>query len=387
MKRQREKGGRVVSAFVWFLPDLYSSSVLNHFSNRVLMQCMFNGCTQLVTGTATKCNFHRNRRRCTEPGCKNQVYARSKCVRHGGKRQCTEANCTLNARGGSKCLRHGGHAVKRYCLVEGCQKQAHARSRCVKHGGGRKCKIEGCVLHARTGGLCARHSSTAKRCDIPQCDRMAQHGCDYCFSHLVERRAFGQIDVTTKATKTLERNNKASGVKSELLINTEAPPHATQQENVLPSNAVSTLLSSSLEDFEIPESQMFKISSDLTLVDALDCMGSDQGSLMTEPLTSIYDSSNTSLRSKNNPDSTFKMLNEQDPSHPSSLYAHPEAAWPSFLPTMYNPSSINAPAPLNTTSTYGKFLPHFDIYGNTATAIPRGGPTSINPSTATTPMW
>ncbi|KDO15901.1 hypothetical protein SPRG_18562, partial [Saprolegnia parasitica CBS 223.65] len=49
-------------------------------------ECFFNGCTNSVMHGSWKCEFHKNRAKCTgSSSCHNQVFARNLCVRHGGK--------------------------------------------------------------------------------------------------------------------------------------------------------------------------------------------------------------------------------------------------------------------------------------------------------------
>ncbi|EQC36485.1 hypothetical protein SDRG_05939 [Saprolegnia diclina VS20] len=122
-------------------------------------ECFFNGCTNSVMHGSWKCEFHKNRAKCTGSStCHNQVFARNLCVRHGGKKPCIHSGCTGNARIGNYCSRHGASTSKKMCTEEGCTKVAHARQKCVRHGGGRRCRIEACEAHARNGGFCFRHS-------------------------------------------------------------------------------------------------------------------------------------------------------------------------------------------------------------------------------------
>ncbi|OQR80941.1 hypothetical protein ACHHYP_16975 [Achlya hypogyna] len=121
--------------------------------------CFFNGCTNNVIPGSWKCEFHKNRAKCTGSStCHNQVFARNLCVRHGGKKPCIHEGCTGNARIGNYCSRHGASTSKKMCTEEGCTKVAHARQKCVRHGGGRRCRIDACEAHARNGGFCFRHS-------------------------------------------------------------------------------------------------------------------------------------------------------------------------------------------------------------------------------------
>ncbi|CAK4488562.1 unnamed protein product [Aphanomyces euteiches] len=126
-----------------------------------MSQCTFNDCNKPALFGSDKCSFHKNRRQCKAPDCRNQVYARGVCVRHGGKKPCQIQGCTLFARGGVFCISHGGYVVKRFCNVDGCFTQAHARNLCVRHGGGRLCYYEGCRHHAREGGWCTKHRAFA----------------------------------------------------------------------------------------------------------------------------------------------------------------------------------------------------------------------------------
>ncbi|KAF0713053.1 hypothetical protein As57867_004529, partial [Aphanomyces stellatus] len=105
-----------------------------------------------------KCEFHKNRDKCSVPACCNQVYARSRCVRHGGKLQCQYPNCRGNVRVDGLCLRHAAaNGTKKLCAVHGCDRVARVQGKCVAHGGGRLCGYEQCTSYARVGGVCQRH--------------------------------------------------------------------------------------------------------------------------------------------------------------------------------------------------------------------------------------
>ncbi|OQR92950.1 hypothetical protein ACHHYP_03061 [Achlya hypogyna] len=124
------------------------------------MPCCFNACLNDAMPGGTKCSFHKSRRRCEEPGCHNQVFARNRCVRHGGKRQCSHDGCTANVRRANVCARHGALSAKRLCLDPGCTNVAHRNKRCIRHGGRRDCRVTGCETHARSGGYCWKHRRT-----------------------------------------------------------------------------------------------------------------------------------------------------------------------------------------------------------------------------------
>ncbi|KDO21262.1 hypothetical protein SPRG_13561 [Saprolegnia parasitica CBS 223.65] len=121
------------------------------------MSCFFNGCENPVVSGGTQCIFHKSRRPCIEPGCHNQVFARSRCVRHGGKRRCMVHGCVANARLHGVCSRHGAAREKPRCSVDGCVSVAHRHGKCIRHGGGRPCRFGDCTTNARSGGFCWRH--------------------------------------------------------------------------------------------------------------------------------------------------------------------------------------------------------------------------------------
>ncbi|EQC40239.1 hypothetical protein SDRG_02887 [Saprolegnia diclina VS20] len=123
----------------------------------IAMTCFFNACTNPRLPNGTQCAFHKSRRPCIEPGCHNQVFARSRCVRHGGKRRCSVSECTANARLHGVCSRHGAARGKPNCSTDNCASIAHRNGKCIRHGGGRPCHFPDCKTHARSGGYCWRH--------------------------------------------------------------------------------------------------------------------------------------------------------------------------------------------------------------------------------------
>ncbi|OQS07799.1 hypothetical protein THRCLA_20058 [Thraustotheca clavata] len=130
--------------------------------------CLFNGCETLTTHESKKCNFHRNRAKCSVPDCTNQVYARHLCIRHGGKRLCRYPNCYTNARAGDLCAKHGGAKIKPLCFVAGCDKKVYGNNKCIAHGGGKSCCVSQCSTRARTGGYCWRHRNLVPNSPIQQ---------------------------------------------------------------------------------------------------------------------------------------------------------------------------------------------------------------------------
>ncbi|KAF0704135.1 Aste57867_7423 [Aphanomyces stellatus] len=118
--------------------------------------CLFNACASPTMPASDKCEFHKHRDKCAEPGCYNQVYARSRCVRHGGKPPCQFPGCQGNGRIDGLCLRHAP-GRKKHCGVHGCIRAARVQGKCMAHGSGLLCGYDQCTSYARVGGVCQRH--------------------------------------------------------------------------------------------------------------------------------------------------------------------------------------------------------------------------------------